>query len=114
MRSTPCPRSQQAVGVDVLESYADSGVILAFSVIGSIGLGVAMIGAVVALRGAYRVGWPALVLMLLSVPLIAVHEPPFGPVGLAVFIASVILIVRTPATAPVARSAPSLDQPISA
>ncbi len=100
--------------MDVLESYADSGVIAFLSLIGSLGLGVAMIGAVVALRGAYRVGWPALVLMLLSVPLIAVHEPPFGPVGLAVFIASVILIVRRRATAPATRSAPSLDQPVSA
>ena len=108
------PKAQQAVGVDVLESYADSGLIAVFSVIGSVGLGVAMIGAVVALRGAYRVGWPALVLMLLSVPLIAVHEPPFGPVGLAVFIVSLILIVRRRATAPAARSDPSLDQPVSA
>jgi hypothetical protein len=40
------------------------------------------------------------VLMLLSIPLIAIHEPPFGPIGLAIFIGAVVLIVRQQASAP--------------
>ena len=105
------PEGQQAVGVDVLESYADSGVISVYSVVGSIGLGVAMIGAVVALRGAYGLGWVPLVLMLLSVPLIAIHEPPFGPVGLAIFIVAVLLLVRQRASVPASDSPPAATTP---
>jgi hypothetical protein len=81
--------------------------------VGSLGLAVAMIGAAVALRGAYRVGWAPLVLMLLSLPLIAIHEPPFGPVGLSLFIVAALLLVRQQASVP-ARSAPPLDQPVAA
>ena len=105
------PARQQAVGVDVLESYADSGVISVYSVVGSIGLGVAMIGAVVALRRAYGLGWVPLGLMLLSVPLIAVHEPPFGPVGLAIFIVAVLLLVRQQASVPTRVASPAAATP---
>jgi hypothetical protein len=103
------PERQQAVGVDVLESYADSGVISVYSVVGSIGLGVAMIGAVVALRRAYGLGWVPLVLMLLSVPLIAVHEPPFGPVGLTIFIVAVLLLVRQQTSVPADTATPAIS-----
>jgi hypothetical protein len=103
------PERQQAVGVDVLESYADSGVIAVYSVVGSIGLGVAMIGAVVALRRAYGLGWVPLVLMLLSVPLIAVHEPPFGPVGLTIFIVAVLLLVRQQTSVPADTATPAIS-----
>jgi hypothetical protein len=103
------PERQQAVGVDVLESYADSGVIAVYSVVGSTGLGVAMIGAVVALRRAYGLGWVPLVLMLLSVPLIAVHEPPFGPVGLTIFIVAVLLLVRQQTSVPADTATPAIS-----
>jgi hypothetical protein len=106
------PEAQQAVGADLVDSYADSGVITTLSILGSIGLGVAVICAVIALRRAYRVGWAPLVLMMLAVPLIAVHEPPFGPAGLAVFIVAVLLLVRQQAST--ARSAPPLDRQVSA
>lgn len=33
-------------------------------------------------------------LMLLSVPLVAIHEPPFGPVGLVIFILAALPVVR--------------------
>ena len=88
------PAVQQAVGADLVDAYGENGVIVALSMIGSIGLAVAMIGAAIALRHARRVSWAPLVLMLLAIPLIAVHEPPFGPVGLAMFIGAVLLIVR--------------------
>jgi len=53
-----------------------------------------MVAAAVALRSAYGMGWAPVVLMLLCVPLIAIHEPPFGPIGLAMFILAVVLFVR--------------------
>jgi len=107
------PEAQQGVGRDLVESYAESGVISVLSVLGSLGLGVAMIGAAVALRRAYRLGWAALALVLLSLPLIAVHEPPFGPLGLATFIVAVLLFVRQQTAAP-AQSAPPVNHPASA
>jgi hypothetical protein len=88
------PEAQHAVGRDLVESYAESGVIVTLSVIGSIGLAVGLIGATVALRAAYRLGWAPLALMLLSLPLIAIHEPPFGPIGLALFIVAVLVFAR--------------------
>ncbi len=106
------PEAQQAVGADLVESYAESGVIVVLSALGSIGLAVALIGAAVALRGAYGLGWAPLVLIVLSLPLIALHEPPFGPVGLTMFIAAVLLLIRQQAAAP-ARSAPPVDQPVA-
>jgi hypothetical protein len=101
------------VGADLLDSYAENGVIQVLSVVGSIGLAVGMIGTAVALRRAYGFGWIPLVLMVISLPLIAIHEPPFGPVGLALFIVAVLLFVRRQASAP-ARSAPSRHQPAPA
>jgi hypothetical protein len=107
------PAPQQSVGVDLVDSYAESGVIQVLSVVGSVGLAVGMIGAAVALRRAYGLGWIPLVLMVLALPLIALHEPPFGPVGLALFIVAVLLFVRTQRAAP-ARSAPPVRQPAPA
>jgi hypothetical protein len=51
--------------------------------------------------------------MLLALPLIAIHEPPFGPVGLALFIVAALLFVRQRASAP-ARSAAPLDELVPA
>ena len=98
------PGAGEAVGRDLVDSYGENAVIGVLSIIGSVGLAVGMIGAAVALRRAHGVGWAPLVLMLLSLPLIAIHEPPFGPVGLAVFIGAVLLLVRQQASEP-ARSA---------
>ena len=107
------PASDQAAGAALVDPYAENGVIVVLSVLGSLGLGVAMIAAAVALRSAYGLGWASLVLTLLAIPLIAVHEPPFGPVGLAIFIGAVLLFVRQGAAAP-ARSARPLEQPVAA
>jgi hypothetical protein len=107
------PQGQQAVGIDLVESYGESGVIMALSAIGSVGLAVGIIGATVALRAAYRLGLVPIVLMLLALPLIALHEPPFGPIGLALFIGAVLLFARRQAGAP-APSAPPLVHPVPA
>ena len=105
------PQAQQATGREIVESYAESGVIVALSVIGSIGLAVGMIGAAIALRAAYRTGWLPLGLMLLALPLIAVHEPPFGPVGLALFIVAVVLFARDQASNPRAQTSRTAGLP---
>ena len=105
------PQAQQAVGAGLVDSDAENGVIIALSVVGSIGLAAAMIGAAVALRGAYHLGWAPLVLMLVAVPLIALHEPPFGPVGLAMFIAAVLLLVRQQVSATGPSAPPVRAQP---
>ena len=107
-RATPSTAGSRAGLVD---SYAESGVIVALSVVGSIGLAVAMLGAAVALRGAYQLGWAPLALMLLAIPLIAIHEPPFGPVGLAMFIAAVLLLVRQQVSAAAPSAPPIRAQP---
>jgi hypothetical protein len=107
------PDAEQAVGADLVDSYAENGVIVVLSVVGSTGLGVAMIGAAVALRGAYGLGWVPLLLILIAIPLIALHEPPFGPIGLAMFIGAVLLFVRHQGSRQ-ASSAPPLDRPVPA
>jgi hypothetical protein len=105
------PEAQQAVGADLVDSYGESGVLTALASVGSIGLAVAMIGAAVALRRAYQLGAVPIVLMVLAIPLIAIHEPPLGPVGLVMFIGAVLLMVRW--HAPVGASSPgTVDQPV--
>ena len=91
------PEAERPAAGSLLESYTESGIIVAFTIIGSIGLLMAMTGAAVALRAAYGLGWAPVVLLLVAIPLIAIHEPPFGPVGLAMFIGAVLLVRRTAA-----------------
>lgn len=105
------PQAQQANGREIVEAYAESGVIVALSVVGSIGLAVGIIGAAIALRAAYRTGWLPLGLMLLALPLIAIHEPPFGPVGLALFIVAVVLFARDQASDPGPQARAALGGP---
>ena len=93
------PAAQQAVGRDLIDAYADSGVIFALSAAGSIGLAVGLVAAAIALRGAYGLGWAPVVLIVLAFPLIMIHEPPFGPIGLALFIGAVLLFAREQASA---------------
>jgi hypothetical protein len=81
-----------------------------FTIIGSVGLAAGMVGAAVALRNSYGLGWPAVALLVISIPLIALHEPPFGPVGLAMFIVAVLILVRRRAPAPTPTGVP-LGQP---
>ena len=50
--------------------------------------------------------------MLLSLPLIAIHEPPFGPIGLALFIVAVLLFLHQMAPRG-ARSASAARRPVS-
>jgi len=108
------PAAQHAAGVELVESYADSGLLAVLSVVGSVGLAVGVIGAAIALRRAYAIGWPVLVLMVVSMPLIAVHEPPFGPIGLALFILAMLLLARQWAAEPEPRAAVAVGPPTPA
>jgi hypothetical protein len=105
------PASERAVGVEVLESYAQSGVITAFTIIGTIGLIAALAGAAFALRSAYGIGIAPLALLILSAPLIAIHEPPLGPLGLGMFVAAVIVLERHRGRFPAVPSFQNTDIP---
>ncbi len=104
------PQSERATGAKLVQDFAehpfsrDLGV---FSSIGGLALLVAMVAAGAALRrhaGAPRSVW---VLLGLSGLLIGAHPPPFGPTGLAFFIAAVLLFQRSQSAAAPAR----LSQP---
>jgi hypothetical protein len=90
------PQAELATGADLVHDFADHILIRNFGVfgnIGSLGLIIALIAAGVALR---RAGASLAVAALLGLSgfLITAHPPPFGPIGLALFIAAVLLYVR--------------------
>jgi hypothetical protein len=78
----------------VLEDFADSGIVKAFELIGTCSLLIALTAAGIALRrrGGAPLAVPVL-LVLAAVP-IAWHVRPFEQIGLALFIAAVLLVVR--------------------
>jgi hypothetical protein len=107
------PQAEQALREDLVQNFAEhvlTGPFGVFGSIGSVGLIVAAIAAGVAL---YRhAGAPVSVPVLLAISglLITVHPPPYGPIGLALFIIAVLIYVRSQSRA----AAPaSLGQPAS-
>jgi hypothetical protein len=91
------PQAERATGADLVHDFADNILIRNFGVFGNIGslaLITAAIAAGVALR---RAGAPASVAVLLGLSgfLITAHPPPYGPVGLVLFIVAVVLYVRS-------------------
>jgi hypothetical protein len=92
------PQAEQALRTDLAQDFAEHVLIGPFGVfgsLGSMGLIVAAIAAGVALYR--RAGAPVSVPVLLGISgfLITVHPPPYGPTGLAFFIAAVLLFVRS-------------------
>jgi hypothetical protein len=87
------PASERA---DLTESYIESSLVKVFEVVGSAGWIVAAIAAAVALsrRADGRRSVAVAVLLVLSAVPITFHVTPFGPVGLALFIGAVLLVVR--------------------
>ena len=84
------PDADQAVGSELVENYADSALIGdpgVFTAIGGLGWITAVIAAAVALRGA---GAP-----MSAAGFLGLHPPPIGPLGLAFFIAAVVVLVRS-------------------
>jgi hypothetical protein len=87
------PASERA---GVVEDYTESRLITVFETVGSAGWIFAAIAAAVALsrRADGRRSVAVVLLLVLSAVPITFHVTPFGPVGLAMFIAAVLLIVR--------------------
>jgi hypothetical protein len=101
------PQAERATGAELIQAFADNILIRGFGVfvsIGSVALVTGAIAAGVALRR--RAGAPASFPVLLGVAavLITAHPPPWGPIGLALFIVAVLIAVRRPAVS-AARSA---------
>ena len=99
------PQAELALREELVQDFAETlmGRFGVLGSIGSLGLIVAMIAAGVAL---YRhAGAPVSVAVLLAISglLITAHPPPYGPTGLVLFIAAVLLYVRSqsPGPAPV-------------
>ncbi len=93
---TRLPASERATGVTLVDEYVESQINNILSYIGSAGWIVAAIAAAVAIyrRTSGRRSVAVAVLLVVSAPLIAIHVTPFGPVGLALFIGAVLLVVR--------------------
>jgi hypothetical protein len=88
------PAAERPAGANVIEEFADNGLIAVFETIGSVSLLVVLIAAGIALWR--RAGAPLAVPILLALAAVpmAFHVPPFGQVGLALFIVAVLLVVR--------------------
>jgi hypothetical protein len=102
------PASERA---DLVEDYIESPLLEVFEVIGSLGWIVAAIAAAVALsrRADGSRSLAVILLLVLSAVPITFHVTPFGPVGLAMFIAATLLVVRDRSAAYTAPREPSHD-----
>jgi len=104
------PPADRAAGAELVQDFAESPLVRDMGVLGSLGslaLIVATIAAGMALKR--EAGAPTSVAVLLGISgfLISAHPPPFGPTGLALFIAAVLLLARSrsaPAPVPLAQA----------
>jgi hypothetical protein len=89
---------ERATGADLVHDFADNILIRNFGVFGNIG-SLALITAAIAAGVALRrhAGAPLSIAALLGVSgfLVTAHPPPFGPIGLGLFIVAVLLLVRS-------------------
>src|SRR4051812_22759926 len=105
------PPGQRAVAAASINDFNDNIFIRGFGIlpsIGSIALIVALIAAGIALRRYAAAPLSVPILLALSGFLITAHPPPYGPSGLVLFMAAVVILARSQ-TAP-SRAAP-LPQP---
>jgi hypothetical protein len=96
------PESERAAGADLVRDFAENPLardLGIFASIGGVGLITAAIAAGVALHRHAGASLSVAVLLGFSGFLINAHPPPFGPIGLAFFIAAVLLYARSPSTA---------------
>jgi hypothetical protein len=96
------PEAERATGAAVIQEYGEHVLIRGFGVlvsIGSVAFVIATIAAGIALRR--HAGAPLAVPILLGLSgfLIPAHPPPFGPTGLALFIAAVLLFAHSQSSA---------------
>lgn len=84
----------RAAGIDLIETYNRSSLLMALLVIGGAGLTAGLLAAGRAL--VTRAGAPmrVLVLLAISIPAIGFHEPPVGPVGLVLFAIAAFYAIR--------------------
>ena len=106
------PETEQAAGADLIQDFAEDVLIAnpgVFGIIGSVGLITAAIAAGIALRRNAGAPFSVMILLGFSGVLIAAHPPPYGPIGLALFVAAVLLFVRSQSAtqAPAALGRPS-------
>lgn len=91
------PEAERATGAAVIQDYGENVLLRGFGVLVSIG-SVAFITAAIAAGVALRrqAGAPIAVPVLLGLSgfLITAHPPPYGPIGLALFVAAVLLFAR--------------------
>jgi hypothetical protein len=106
------PAGERAAGAEMLTTYNESAVITVLSTIGSVAWLVAVTAAGVALyrRANTASSVAVVVLFLISAPGILIHVTPFGPVGLALFVLALLLVIRAP-VAPSTPAAPMVGQP---
>jgi hypothetical protein len=107
------PEAERATGAAVIQEYGEHVLLRGFGVlvsIGSVAFVIATIAAGIALRR--HAGAPLAVPILLGLSgfLIPAHPPPFGPLGLALFIVAVLLFARSQSST---REPAPLGQPSS-
>ena len=94
------PASERATGAVVIQDYGEHVLLRGFGVLvslGSIAFIIAMVAAAIALRRHAGASLAVAILLGISGFLITAHPPPFGPTGLALFIAAVLLLWRSQA-----------------
>jgi hypothetical protein len=91
------PEAERATGAKLVEDFTGSSVIRAFELIGAFAWLIAVVAAGIALfrRADARSSVAVVLLLLVSAVPIAWHVPPFGPVGLALFILAMVLVLRS-------------------
>jgi hypothetical protein len=97
------PEIEQGAKAELVQDFAEHPLVRDLGVLaipGTLGLIVALIAAGIALHRYAGAPQSVAVLLGLSGFLITAHPPPFGPTGLALFIAAVLLFVRSQSPAP--------------
>ena len=87
--------AERPIGAVLVEEFTDSSLIMALEKIGTVAWFVALLAAGVALVRQAGASWLVPALLVLSAIPTAWHVFPFGQVGLALFIAAVLVFVRS-------------------
>lgn len=87
--------AERPIGAVLVEEFTDSSLIMALEKIGTVAWFVALLAAGVALVRQAGASWLVPALLVLSAVPTAWHVFPFGQVGLALFIAAVLVFVRS-------------------
>jgi hypothetical protein len=87
--------AEEATATALVEGYTDNPTLSLLEAVAGGSCVVAILAAAVALRRQGTIGWGVVALFAVAAPLIAVHSPPFGPVGLVLFIVGALAVVRS-------------------